>query len=102
MVELDDFTNFAAGIDVIDSGYKMFSDALASAVNNEQRFELKGMIEGYINMKENLSDGIKKHLIETLHKLLPDEIKGGKKQKKSIKTKKLHKSKKSRKTRKNH
>jgi len=56
----------------------MFSDALASAVNNEQRFELKGMIEGYINKKNNLTSDVKEHLIETLHNSLPDDIDGGK------------------------
>lgn len=99
MSESDDFTNFAAAIDVIDSGYKMFSDAFATAANNEQRFELKDMIDSYINKKENLTDELKALLIDTLHNSLPDENGGGKKQKKSRKTKK---SKKSRKTRKNH
>ena len=77
----------------------MFSDAFATAANNEQRFELKDMIDSYINKKENLTDELKALLIDTLHNSLPDENGGGKKHKKSRKAKK---SKKSRKTRKNH
>ena len=104
MSESDDFTNFAVGIDVINSGYgainsgyKIFSNALASSTNNEQRFELKDMIESYINKKDNLSDEIKTQLIETLDNSLPYENEGGKKHKKSIKTKKPTKSRKTRK-----
>lgn len=98
MSESDDFTNFAVGIEVINSGYKIFTDALATSTNNEQRFELKDMIESYINKKDSLTPEIKTQLIETLHKSLPDKNEGGKKHKKSRKTKK---PKKSRKTRKN-
>ena len=97
MSESDDFTNFAVGIDVINSGYKIFSNALASSTNNEQRFELKNMIESYINKKDNLTPEIKTQLIETLDNSLPDENEGGKKHKKSIKTKKPTKSRKTRK-----
>lgn len=98
MNESDDITNLAAAIDNIDSHYKMFSDALATAANNEQRFELKNMIESYIIKTKNLTDELKELLINTLHNSLPDENGGGKKHKKSRKTKK---PKKSRKTRKN-
>ena len=93
----DDFTSIAAAIDVIDSGYKMLSDALVAADNNSQKFELKDQVNGYIHKKVNIKDEMKYQLTNILDNSLSDGIDGGKKHRKSRKTKKSKKIRKSRK-----
>lgn len=93
----DDFTNIAVSIDVIDSGYKMLSDALVAADNNSQKFELKDKVNGYINKKVNIKDEMKYQLTNILDNSLSDGNDGGKKHRKSRKTKKSKKIRKSRK-----
>ena len=70
----DDFTKLVIAVDNISLGkvndFTEFEQALQSAGDNEQRFELHGQIYDYVIMKCN---GIKKQLHDMIDLELPEE-----------------------------